>query len=71
MALDDPPCTDFVYALPEAGREAVVRTFRNTYYAVVDPDLIGSRHRILNLQQAEERDHGSGGAFALPSLRSR
>ncbi|GLS46913.1 lysine N(6)-hydroxylase/L-ornithine N(5)-oxygenase family protein [Methylobacterium brachythecii] len=48
-----PSYTDFMYDLSEDDREAVVRTFRNTNYAVVDPDLLEALHKILYQQKVE------------------
>ncbi|WP_233385522.1 lysine N(6)-hydroxylase/L-ornithine N(5)-oxygenase family protein [Methylobacterium sp. C25] len=57
-----PSYTDFVYDLSEDDREAVVRTFRNTNYAVVDPDLLEALHKILYQQKVE----GSSQVNLLP-----
>jgi L-ornithine N5-oxygenase len=50
-----PSYTDFMYDLAEQDRQAVVRTFRNTNYAVVDPDLLETLHKILYQQKVEGR----------------
>ena len=52
-----PTYTDFVYEQSAQGREAIVRAFRNTNYAVVDPDLLETLYKILYQQKvvAEQR----------------
>ncbi|MET0257940.1 MAG: lysine N(6)-hydroxylase/L-ornithine N(5)-oxygenase family protein [Methylobacterium sp.] len=50
-----PSYTDFVFDLPEPQRDDIVRTFRNTNYAVVDPDLLEALHKILYQQKVEGR----------------
>lgn len=50
-----PSYTDFMYDLSEPKRDAIVRTFRNTNYAVVDPDLLEALHKILYQQKVEGR----------------
>lgn len=47
----NPGYTDFVYAQPAERREAIVRTFRNTNYAVVDSDLLDQLYRQLYQQR--------------------
>ncbi|MCJ2036198.1 lysine N(6)-hydroxylase/L-ornithine N(5)-oxygenase family protein [Methylobacterium sp. J-068] len=47
----NPAYTDFVYAQPEERRDAIVRTFRNTNYAVVDADLLAALYAILYQQK--------------------
>lgn len=50
-----PSYTDFMYDLSEPKRDAIVKTFRNTNYAVVDPDLLEALHKILYQQKVEGR----------------
>jgi L-ornithine N5-monooxygenase len=47
----NPDYTDFVYAQPSERRDAIVRNFRNTNYAVVDSDLLDQLYRLLYQQQ--------------------
>ncbi len=53
----NPDYTDFVYAQPIDRRDAIVRNFRNTNYAVVDADLLDQLYRLLYQQRVgrEER----------------
>ncbi|MFK4508637.1 lysine N(6)-hydroxylase/L-ornithine N(5)-oxygenase family protein [Bradyrhizobium daqingense] len=53
----NPDYTDFVYAQPVERRDAIVRNFRNTNYAVVDADLLDQLYRLLYQQRVgrEER----------------
>lgn len=50
-----PHYTDFMYGLSATDRAAVVRTFRNTNYAVVDPDLLENLNKVLYQQKVEGR----------------
>ena len=47
----NPGYTDFVYAQPAERRDAIVRNFRNTNYAVVDADLLDQLYRLLYQQR--------------------
>lgn len=49
----NPDYTDFVFAQPEERREAIVRSFRNTNYAVVDADLLDRLYRMIYQQRVE------------------
>lgn len=48
-----PTYTDFNYEQPARQRDAIVRAFRNTDYAVVDPDLLDTLYRIIYQQKVE------------------
>lgn len=48
-----PTFTDFIYDQPEDKRAALVQAFRNTNYAVVDPDLLDALYKILYEQRVE------------------
>lgn len=48
-----PSYTDFIYEQSGPRRGAIVDTFRNTNYAVVDPDLLETLYRILYQQKVE------------------
>jgi L-ornithine N5-monooxygenase len=43
----NPTYTDFIFSQPDERRDMIVRNFRNTNYAVVDPDLLDQLYRIL------------------------
>ncbi|KMO41476.1 lysine N(6)-hydroxylase/L-ornithine N(5)-oxygenase family protein [Methylobacterium aquaticum] len=60
-----PGFTDFIYDQPGDRRAALVQAFRNTNYAVVDPDLLETLYRILYQQRVE------GGARVGLMPRSR
>jgi len=45
-AIFHPDRTDFVYAQPSERRAAIVRSYRNTNYAVIDADLLKALHVI-------------------------
>ncbi|MEH2625109.1 L-ornithine N5-oxygenase [Bradyrhizobium sp. AZCC 1719] len=47
----NPDYTDFIYAQPAERRDAIVRNFRNTNYAVVDSDLLDQLYRLLYQQR--------------------
>jgi L-ornithine N5-oxygenase len=47
----NPSFTDFIYGQPCERREAIVRNFRNTNYAVVDSDLLDQLYRLLYQQR--------------------
>ncbi|MET3845210.1 lysine N(6)-hydroxylase/L-ornithine N(5)-oxygenase family protein [Bradyrhizobium sp. OAE829] len=47
----NPDYTDFIYAQPDERRNAIVRNFRNTNYAVVDSDLLDQLYRLLYQQR--------------------
>lgn len=47
----NPDYTDFIYAQPSERRDAIVRNFRNTNYAVVDSDLLDQLYRLLYQQR--------------------
>jgi L-ornithine N5-monooxygenase len=47
----NPAYTDFIYNQPENVRDAILREFRNTNYAVVDADLIRTLYGILYQQK--------------------
>ncbi|MDA9530258.1 lysine N(6)-hydroxylase/L-ornithine N(5)-oxygenase family protein [Bradyrhizobium sp. CCBAU 25338] len=47
----NPDYTNFVYAQPAERRDAIVRNFRNTNYAVVDSDLLDQLYRLLYQQR--------------------
>lgn len=47
----NPNFTDFIYAQSCESREAIVRNFRNTNYAVVDSDLLDQLYRLLYQQR--------------------
>ncbi|KRR27572.1 lysine N(6)-hydroxylase/L-ornithine N(5)-oxygenase family protein [Bradyrhizobium retamae] len=47
----NPDYTDFIYAQPAERRDAIVRNFRNTNYAVVDADLLDQLYRLLYQQR--------------------
>ncbi|MFG3592243.1 lysine N(6)-hydroxylase/L-ornithine N(5)-oxygenase family protein [Bradyrhizobium sp. RDI18] len=47
----NPGYTDFIYAQPAERRDAIVRNFRNTNYAVVDADLLDQLYRLLYQQR--------------------
>jgi len=47
----NPDYTDFVYTQPAERRDAIVRNFRNTNYAVVDSDLLDQLYRLLYQQR--------------------
>ncbi|KRR03079.1 lysine N(6)-hydroxylase/L-ornithine N(5)-oxygenase family protein [Bradyrhizobium valentinum] len=47
----NPNYTDFIYAQPTERRDAIVRNFRNTNYAVVDSDLLDQLYRLLYQQR--------------------
>ena len=49
----NPDYTDFVYAQPAERRDAIVRNFRNTNYAVVDSDLLDQLYRLLYQQRVD------------------
>lgn len=51
----NPTYTDFIFAQPEERREKIVRNFRNTNYAVVDPDLLDQLYRIIYQQKVDGR----------------
>lgn len=76
-----PSYTDFIYEQPAPRRSAIVSTFRNTNYAVVDPDLLEALHKILYQQKVEgearlsllprseiESVEASGSGIALASV---
>ncbi|PWC35919.1 lysine N(6)-hydroxylase/L-ornithine N(5)-oxygenase family protein [Azospirillum sp. TSO35-2] len=48
--------TDYLYGLPPGEREALLRAFHNTNYAVVDPELIDAIYGILYQQKVERSD---------------
>lgn len=43
----NPTYTDFIFSQPDERRDMIVRNFRNTNYAVVDPDLLDQLYRIM------------------------
>ncbi|WP_065750047.1 lysine N(6)-hydroxylase/L-ornithine N(5)-oxygenase family protein [Bradyrhizobium paxllaeri] len=47
----NPDYTDFIYAQSSERRDAIVRNFRNTNYAVVDSDLLDQLYRLLYQQR--------------------
>jgi L-ornithine N5-oxygenase len=47
----NPDYTDFFFPQPRERRDAVVRNFRNTNYAVVDSDLLDQLYRLLYQQR--------------------
>jgi L-ornithine N5-monooxygenase len=47
----NPDYTDFMFSQPDERREAIVRNFRNTNYAVVDTDLLDQLYRLLYQQR--------------------
>ncbi|KRR28320.1 ornithine monooxygenase, partial [Bradyrhizobium lablabi] len=47
----NPDYTDFIYPQPPERRDAIVRNFRNTNYAVVDSDLLDQLYRLLYQQR--------------------
>lgn len=47
----NPDYTDFIFAQPDDRRDAIVRNFRNTNYAVVDIDLLDQLYRLLYQQR--------------------
>jgi L-ornithine N5-oxygenase len=47
----NPEFTDFFYSRDEEQREALVSNFRNTNYAVIDPDLLDKLYRSLYQQR--------------------
>ncbi|MGJ4925634.1 lysine N(6)-hydroxylase/L-ornithine N(5)-oxygenase family protein [Bradyrhizobium sp. HKCCYLS2038] len=47
----NPDYTDYFYAQTGGQREAIVRSFRNTNYAVVDPDLLDQLYRMTYQQR--------------------
>ncbi|MGC2778921.1 MAG: lysine N(6)-hydroxylase/L-ornithine N(5)-oxygenase family protein [Bradyrhizobium sp.] len=47
----NPEYTDYFYSQAERQREAIVRSFRNTNYAVVDPDLLDQLYRLTYQQR--------------------
>ncbi|MCK1516304.1 lysine N(6)-hydroxylase/L-ornithine N(5)-oxygenase family protein [Bradyrhizobium sp. 190] len=47
----NPDYTDFIFAQPGERRDAIVRNFRNTNYAVVDSDLLDQLYRLLYQQR--------------------
>lgn len=47
----NPDYTDFMFAQPGEHRDAIVRNFRNTNYAVVDSDLLDQLYRLLYQQR--------------------
>ncbi|KGM32328.1 lysine N(6)-hydroxylase/L-ornithine N(5)-oxygenase family protein [Inquilinus limosus] len=49
----NPGFTDYVFGQGEAQRDAIIREFRNTNYAVVDADLIERIYDILYQQQVQ------------------
>lgn len=49
----NPPYTDFVFSQKEEHREMFVRAFRNTNYAVVDPDLLDQLYRMIYQHKVE------------------
>jgi L-ornithine N5-oxygenase len=49
----DPDFTDFIYGQSADDRDRLVRTFRNTNYAVVDADLILRIYKILYQQKVQ------------------
>jgi L-ornithine N5-oxygenase len=53
----NPEATDFMFQQPPERRDAIVRSFRNTNYAVVDADLLEQLYRLRYLHRVngEER----------------
>jgi L-ornithine N5-oxygenase len=47
----NPDYTDFMFSQSDERREAIVRNFRNTNYAVVDSDLLDHLYRLLYQQR--------------------
>ncbi|MGJ5203807.1 lysine N(6)-hydroxylase/L-ornithine N(5)-oxygenase family protein [Bradyrhizobium sp. HKCCYLR20261] len=47
----NPEFTDYFYAQPDGRRSAIVRNFRNTNYAVVDPELLDQLYRTTYQQR--------------------
>lgn len=47
----NPDYTDFIHAQSAERRDAIVRNFRNTNYAVVDSDLLDQLYRLLYQQR--------------------
>ncbi|UFZ04835.1 lysine N(6)-hydroxylase/L-ornithine N(5)-oxygenase family protein [Bradyrhizobium ontarionense] len=47
----NPEYTDYFYSQADGQREAIVRSFRNTNYAVVDPDLLDQLYRMTYQQR--------------------
>lgn len=58
----NPEFTDYFYAQGEGQREAIVSNFRNTNYAVIDPDLLDQLYRLLY----QQRVMGRPGLSLLP-----
>ncbi|MDQ8728107.1 lysine N(6)-hydroxylase/L-ornithine N(5)-oxygenase family protein [Bradyrhizobium sp. LHD-71] len=53
----NPEYTDFIFSQPGEHREAIVRNFRNTNYAVVDSDLLDQLYRLLYQQRVSGKEH--------------
>jgi L-ornithine N5-oxygenase len=47
----NPEYTDFFFSQPDVQRQAIVGNFRNTNYAVIDPDLLDQLYRLLYQQR--------------------
>ncbi|XUM21759.1 lysine N(6)-hydroxylase/L-ornithine N(5)-oxygenase family protein [Bradyrhizobium oligotrophicum S58] len=47
----NPDYTDYFHSRPDGQRETIVRSFRNTNYAVVDPDLLDQLYRMTYQQR--------------------
>lgn len=52
----NPEFTDFFYSRDEEQREALISNFRNTNYAVIDPDLLDKLYRSLYQQRVTGED---------------
>ncbi|MCP6756482.1 lysine N(6)-hydroxylase/L-ornithine N(5)-oxygenase family protein, partial [Klebsiella pneumoniae] len=46
-----PDYTDYFHSRSDRQRETIVRSFRNTNYAVVDPDLLDQLYRMTYQQR--------------------
>jgi L-ornithine N5-oxygenase len=49
----NPPYTDFVFSQTDEHRDMFVRAFRNTNYAVVDPDLLDQLYKMIYQHKVE------------------
>ncbi|MEH3117451.1 MAG: lysine N(6)-hydroxylase/L-ornithine N(5)-oxygenase family protein [Methylorubrum populi] len=47
----NPEYTDFIYGQSDERRDVIVRNFRNTNYAVIDPDLLHALYAIVYRQK--------------------
>jgi L-ornithine N5-oxygenase len=63
----NPQYTDFIFAQPGEHRDAIVRNFRNTNYAVVDTDLLDQLYRLLY----QQRVSGTAGVELHPRSEIR